>query len=199
MKVEAKQIAAVEEFDKREAGILSTSSVAQVAAEAAKTAKAASNAPSSTAPPPPTQKMKCFWMVKVSYCVLLTFQPSVAPTASPSDVAKPCSVPQCPEGKHPLRLKKLVALQFSIPANQDISDNPAEAQLQRQCPVCLKSLTNTMQCALPKNCGHVHCYPCMQKLMDQGEAGSKCYVCGAPFQEKHIIKLQVKHYFHHES
>lgn len=69
---------------------------------------------------------------------------------------------------------------------------------KHQCPVCLRLLTNTRQCALPKKCGHVACLECIQTLLvdskdskkKQKQKVGKCFVCGTEFCEKEVVKLQ---------
>lgn len=117
--------------------------------------------------------------------------------------------PVCPaaegEKTHPFRLKNLVTIQFTEATDQKELDEEEERRRGKaggpkkpryQCPMCLKTLTNSTQCALPKGCGHVMCRGCVDLLIkaaDQEGKGiaPKCYICQHPFTKNHVINLQV--------
>ena len=138
-----------------------------------------------------------------------------AAAAAAVAVGRGTSGPVCPasegEKTHPFRLKSLVAILFTEAADQKEMDEGEERRRGKakgpkkpryQCPMCLKTLTNSTQCALPKACGHVMCRGCVDLLMkateeeDRGSNNSKgaaprCYVCQHPFTRAQVINLQV--------
>lgn len=141
----------------------------------------------------------CFWI------------PSQCPTADSTDKEKAASLgPVCPaaaegEKTHSFRLKNLVAVQFTEATDQKELDDEEEKRRGKakgprkqryQCPMCLKTLTNSTQCALPKGCGHVMCRGCVDLLVKAADQDGKgiaprCYVCQHPFTKAHVINLQV--------
>lgn len=141
----------------------------------------------------------CFWI------------PSQCPTAGDPDKEKGSKMggPVCPaaegEKTHPFRLKNLVTVQFTEATDQKELDDEEEKRRGKargpkkpryQCPMCLKTLTNSTQCALPKGCGHVMCRGCVDLLIKAADQDGKgvaprCYICQHPFTKAHVINLQV--------
>ena len=136
---------------------------------------------------------------------------------------------------HALRLKQLIPLVFTDVDKEEVAvveraakkrreedygyeDEEGEAQKEdkqsassvlkhvHQCPVCLRVLTNTRQCGLPKPCGHVACLECIRTLLSRESPSKsssttsttdskpalvgKCFVCGCSFSESEIVALR---------
>ncbi|KAL1861004.1 hypothetical protein Plec18170_001519 [Paecilomyces lecythidis] len=128
--------------------------------------------------------------------------PSQTPGTNAFEIAasKPVKLaPICPgsgeDNRHTYSLKLLVDVHFTEEKADDGSD-----KAQRVCPSCKKALTNGLKAMLTKPCGHVICFPCVQKFMmpqlhnttidphaskEQQEADAAlrgkmlCYVCEA--------------------
>ncbi|KAJ9299703.1 hypothetical protein DTO271G3_2587 [Paecilomyces variotii] len=93
--------------------------------------------------------------------------PSQTPDTNAFEAAasKPVKLaPICPgsgeSNRHTYSLKLLVDVHFTEEKADDGSD-----KLQRVCPSCKKALTNGLKAMLTKPCGHVICFPCVQKFM----------------------------------
>jgi len=119
-------------------------------------------------------KLKSFWV------------PGVQEDASPSLLKKPSMDTFCPDGKHRLRLKDLISLNFTENKENDKSSNSCKESGRYQCPVCLKTLTNASKAIALRNCGHVMCRGCLAKIKHDRQ----CVVCSKSFAEKDIIKLE---------
>lgn len=93
--------------------------------------------------------------------------PSQTPDTNAFEAAasKPVKLaPICPgsgeSNRHTYSLKLLVDVHFTEEKADDGID-----KLQRVCPSCKKALTNGLKAMLTKPCGHVICFPCVQKFM----------------------------------
>eukprot|EP01116_Phalansterium_solitarium_P019871 TRINITY_DN570_c1_g1_i1.p1 TRINITY_DN570_c1_g1~~TRINITY_DN570_c1_g1_i1.p1 ORF type:complete len:286 (-),score=108.03 TRINITY_DN570_c1_g1_i1:337-1194(-) len=98
-------------------------------------------------------------------------------------VKKPDTTTVCPDGNHPLRLKQLVSVNFTLIENATIG--PTESG-RYMCPVCNKTLINSLKLICLADCGHVMCAGCHDKTKDE----KACIVCAKPFREKDVIKLE---------
>ncbi|KAH3759782.1 E3 ubiquitin-protein ligase CSU1 [Pelomyxa schiedti] len=206
----------VEEFDKREAGLLVTPSASSTTSTSTSTSTSSSTTTTSASPDTPkpnpvapNDRLTCFWV------------PQAAPTAGPAQAAKPPAAPDCPAAKHPLRLKQLISIVFDEKEDTAAKSPTHTSKPEKRCPVCLKTLNNASQSAVLRSCGHAYCHSCLTKLVSTDEAtstststtsstttptsttptktrsekmigskGGRCFVCSAPFKDSHVIKLQ---------
>jgi len=121
-------------------------------------------------------ELKSFWVPGVG-----------DPTLTPTLLKKPSTETTCPEGNHPLRLKKLVKMKCAVNKNpQDEKLSGKGVTGTYQCPVCCKTLAGAMKAAVLKTCGHVICIHCLDQLKKE----EQCAVCSVKFKEKSVIKLQ---------
>eukprot|EP01119_Soliformovum_irregulare_P021807 TRINITY_DN7332_c0_g2_i1.p1 TRINITY_DN7332_c0_g2~~TRINITY_DN7332_c0_g2_i1.p1 ORF type:complete len:276 (-),score=47.18 TRINITY_DN7332_c0_g2_i1:140-967(-) len=121
------------------------------------------------------QKLTAFWV------------PGVASDAIVEAPKKPSTDTMCPEGNHPVRLKKLIPLNFSANKSADregVKDHIVEGKYQ--CPSCCKTLTNVLRAVVLTTCGHVVCTTCWDKI----KKDTTCFVCAKKFKSKHVVKLQ---------
>eukprot|EP01111_Echinosteliopsis_oligospora_P011728 TRINITY_DN3930_c0_g1_i1.p1 TRINITY_DN3930_c0_g1~~TRINITY_DN3930_c0_g1_i1.p1 ORF type:complete len:314 (-),score=83.46 TRINITY_DN3930_c0_g1_i1:290-1231(-) len=112
--------------------------------------------------------------------------PSLTPSAAPQLMEKPVKETYCVEGNHPVRLKKLIKVKFTIISQIEKSDKNNVANAKYCCPVCRKTLTDAPKAVLLKTCGHVMCLGCCEKFRDE----KICTVCDMPFRIDDIIRLQ---------
>lgn len=109
-----------------------------------------------------------------------TLTPATAKSARLHPVC-PASAPASP---HPLSLKTLTTINFTI------DDRDGQQKRARTCPACRKALSNASKAVLAVPCGHVLCKPCVGKFMtppsksdphapDAGGEELRCYVCEA--------------------
>jgi len=111
--------------------------------------------------------------------------PSLTPSAAPVLMKKPKTEVMCLEGNHPIRLKKLVKVKFTL--TQVGKSETSNTQSHRYCcPVCLRTLTDAPKAIVLKQCGHVICFGCTEKFKNE----KICNVCDTPFREDHLILLQ---------
>ncbi len=108
--------------------------------------------------------------------------------------------PACPAGRdgHTYSLHTLVAIQFET-----------DAQSQRVCPACNKTLSNASKAVMARPCGHVLCRSCVHKFVrppgPNGQAALfdphaapgttgrvRCYVCDADLGGDESEKKQKK-------
>lgn len=118
-------------------------------------------------------KLNAFWV------------PSLTPSAAPKLLERPKLEVMCIEGNHPIRLKKLVKVNF-IPVSKVEKADPKQQNSRFCCPVCRRTLTDAYKSVVLKTCGHVMCQPCLEKFKNE----KICTVCDTPFKSDSIIKLQ---------
>lgn len=82
-------------------------------------------------------------------------------------------------------MQGLVTVHF----NED-PDHSSESK-RRNCPSCLKMLSNSSKPVMAEQCGHVLCMPCVKflmpsagKLKTEPAAPMTCYVCETPVAPK---------------
>jgi nitric oxide synthase-interacting protein len=110
--------------------------------------------------------------------------PSLTPSAAPVLMKKPKTEVICIEGNHPIRLKKLVKVKFTLATDKS---DPKHVQNNRYCcPVCRRTLTDAPKAIVLKSCGHVICLGCSEKFKNE----KICNVCETPFKADHLILLQ---------
>jgi len=151
----------------------------------------------------PSKKLTSFWV------------PSLTPEAPAALIPKPNKSCLCPEGRHPVSRKKLISVQFQTVAGVDRKDPNKVQNMRFECPVCSKTLNNTIRAVLLKSCGHVFCAYCFEnfvmdsKTTTSGKDGSQkrkretleegektnekrgnCIVCSVACSEKDSIQLQ---------
>lgn len=81
-------------------------------------------------------------------------------------MSKPSTATTCPEGGHPLRLKKLVPIHWSDAAAATASTSTTTSSSRNYCcPVCTKQLTNATKTVAIRPCGHVVCAACVSTLL----------------------------------
>ena len=107
-------------------------------------------------------------------------------------------VPHCQGSKnlHPLCLKKLVPVYFSVLSDKKDSIPPPtsgdtlKSSSLYYCPCCRKALQNATKLAFSRHCGHVLCTDCI--LLDSKHVDSQnCLVCSKTFnRELDLIFLQ---------
>jgi nitric oxide synthase-interacting protein len=129
--------------------------------------------------------------------------PALTPSAPPTLIPKPPKTTYCLEGNHPLTLKELIPVHFTLVPNSTTSDkqtnrnssrekteetNDESLQEEYMCPLCAKTLNNVLRAVLMRGCGHVLCVHCTQKFVVSSKA---CAVCNEPCpSESDRIPLQ---------
>lgn len=109
------------------------------------------------------------------------------PECAPKALEKPVTEMMCPEGDHPVRLKTLVPLKFSVLRNVDKVDPLYVHNCRHQCPSCMRTLTNAGYNCFFKKCGHVLCKACVEKVcLPDG----KCFVCNADVDRRQVVEMQ---------
>lgn len=103
----------------------------------------------------------------------------MTPDALQTVVKKPSSEIKCPEGDHPVRLKQLIKLSFSVTKS-------TEEKHRFQCGVCSKTLTNAVKTVALRRCGHVICGTCAGPIKKEG----LCPMCSQKFNDGDVIPLQ---------
>ena len=111
--------------------------------------------------------------------------PSLTPSAADTSVVLTgsgnprafCTV--CPAGSHPLRLKQLHPLRFTL--------SPAARPC---CPSCSKEFTNSSRLTALYACGHVMCSACVQATKSKKDEGVECVECGRESGVKEQVALQ---------
>lgn len=120
-----------------------------------------------------SKKLTAFWV------------PSLTPSTSETKIQKPPKNCDCPEGKHTLRLKQLVKLQFT--GNKDDNKQRRGGGVGHyQCPLCAKTLSNACRASFLKRCGHVFCSHCANEFLTKE---GKCSVCNHLFSSSDVIPL----------
>eukprot|EP01132_Coremiostelium_polycephalum_P001275 gene1275-1606_t len=142
-------------------------------------------------------KLKSFWV------------PSLTPQSKNNLIEKPCPNTMCHEGNHPLKVKQLIQVKFSILSSnnndsssrkkinddQDLPIVNGKEQLQYYCKICTKQFNNSSNLVLLKKCGHEK-----EKLKNNNniinnetknnESSGTCYICEKPFDyDTDLIQL----------
>ena len=112
--------------------------------------------------------------------------PSLTPSAddTPSATTTSTSYPKasrtlCPAGHHPLRLKQLRPLRFTL--------SPAA---RPSCPSCHKEYTNSSRLTALYACGHVMCSACVAATKSRRDGGVECVECGRENGVKEQVVLE---------
>lgn len=138
-------------------------------------------------------ELVCYWI------------PSKTPSAE-LKVDPPSQLTQCPSGSHPLRLKQLFPMHFtSGPVEQESASAAAAPEKEVDpsshskcktkvgnsgkyiCPCCRKTLTNVLQQATLRNCGHVVCMPCVKMMVAKEKV---CTECGKVCSPSDIVVIK---------
>jgi len=120
-------------------------------------------------------KLNAFWV------------PSLTPEAAAAPLQMPTKETFCIEGNHPLRLKQLVVVRFTLNTKRTDQEDPNHVRTARYCcPVCRRTLTDAPKAIVFKSCGHVHCLGCCEKFSSE----RICTVCDKPYKESDMIRLQ---------
>jgi len=113
--------------------------------------------------------------------------PSLTPSATDKPIEAPPKEPRCTEGNHPLKLKQLVIVRFTPNSTKTEQEDPKHVYNARYCcPVCRRTLTDSVKAVIFKSCGHVQCLSCCEKFSND----KICTVCDKPYREVDVIKLQ---------
>jgi len=113
---------------------------------------------------------------------------SQTPEARSKPMEKPLQTPQCTERPlHSINLKDLITVHFTPVPNIDDEDPNRLKNGRYQCPVCLKTFTNSTKATLLKGCGHVICTSCLAAFVHDEK---KCYVCNEVCDTKDFIQVQ---------
>jgi nitric oxide synthase-interacting protein len=124
--------------------------------------------------------------------------PALTPTAPPTPISKPSKTTYCLEGKHPLTLKELIPVHFTVVPTSSLDkqstsqnskseigsgeggDGDVHDEASRReymCPLCTKTLNNVLRAVLLRGCGHVLCVHCTQQFVVPSKV---CAVCNEP-------------------
>jgi len=154
-----------------------------------------------------TKARKAIDEEKASKTTLPSFWvPSITPSSNTNttlhDIAKKAKQsPVCPasptDKPHNYSLHTLITVAFT-----EEEDAQSKA-IQRMCPSCKKTLSNTSKAMLAKPCGHVLCKSCVTKFMTPSGMHDPhvpeidhnmvtCYVCDADLTESKQISKQGK-------
>lgn len=109
--------------------------------------------------------------------------PSLTPSAAPAMLKPPTDDILCQADKpfHKIKFKKLIKVNFET---QKKSGNDKKSK--KQCPGCIKTLSNNLNLKVLGDCGHVLCSTCMDQYVNKDKCCPKCsIVC----KKKNIIEI----------
>ncbi|KAH7127710.1 hypothetical protein EDB81DRAFT_148702 [Dactylonectria macrodidyma] len=116
--------------------------------------------------------------------------PDVQTTKHAVVTKKEKAVPVCPASArgdpHVISMQNLITINFQ---EEDVSGSESN---RRICPSCLKTLNNSSNPMMAKQCGHVLCHNCVRKFVipsgkkvaSEDEPPVPCYVCDVPLTSK---------------
>lgn len=70
---------------------------------------------------------------------------------------------QCPQGKHVLKAKHLIKVEFTV-----------DDEKNNICPMCKKTLISVAQAVVLKRCGHVYCGKCVKGFLAKSHQCTEC-------------------------
>ncbi|PNY24238.1 Zinc-finger of nitric oxide synthase-interacting protein, partial [Tolypocladium capitatum] len=109
-------------------------------------------------------------------------QDSKLPTANKKNKVMPMCPSSPDDSPHPISMQKLVSIHF----NEE--SQPTGQDKRRNCPSCLKVLSNSSNPVMTEQCGHVLCMSCVKRFLvrpsksstAETETPMMCYVCDTP-------------------